>query len=193
MALLSIVFTGSSSPQFGLGYTLGKIVISVAVAIPIYLLVRYFSAISRNMNRLGQINLLSILTATVWTIQIVAAAVVPGFISAHMERTASELPRNVGPTSSVRKLPDGASDWSQFTPVDKPKSATGCRASDDRLTNCLCIRNVEGQKLEPWQLPWQDTKKLVSLIAQCVCAGEQVDLNDQSCVRAILVPGTKIQ
>lgn len=196
VALLSVVLVGGSSPQYGLGFTAGKAVTSMALALPVYLIFRYFTPLGRRLRRREKLNVLCLLSVALWGLQLLLYAALPGFIAGL--DSGPSAPSRAQPSakrsdSSVPRLPDGSVDWSQFTPVDRPKSAVGCQDSGNQLKNCVCVRNVEGRKLEPWQLPWHEPSKLASLIAQCVCGGVQVDLNDQSCAKAVLLPGTTVQ
>jgi hypothetical protein len=38
-----------------------------------------------------------------------------------------------------------------------------------RVENCVCYRSAEGQKLQPWQLSWNDAEKLRTQFSHCIC------------------------
>lgn len=124
VALLSVVLVGASSPQYGLGFTAGKTVTSLALALPIYLIVRYFTSVGYRLSRRGQLNVLCLLTVIVWGLQLALSAALPGFI-AGQTANGGVAPRSQpdrAKESSVPRLPDGSVDWSQFTPIERPSS-----------------------------------------------------------------------
>jgi hypothetical protein len=124
LALLSLILVGSSSPQYGFGYTVGKMATSFALALPIYFVTRYFTSFGRRLNRKGKMNALCLFIVVVWCLQLAALTLLPYFV-ANQVGNQQRAPRAANASSeadqSVPRLPNGAIDWSQFTPIEKGK------------------------------------------------------------------------
>jgi hypothetical protein len=118
--LLSLVFRGGESIQFAFGYTSGMLLTSVALGLPIYIVIRYATKRGKLLGTHRAANLFCFLVAGVWVFQIVLGLVVPFGIS-HLARpnTTSTPPviQQKGPKPWER-------DWSAPNPEQQAGSAS---------------------------------------------------------------------
>lgn len=61
-----------------------------------------------------------------------------------------------------------------------------------RVQNCVCYASVEGQKLQPWELSWDDPAKLRTQLTRCTCEAE-IDVSNVRDPRRYLTPGTVVK
>lgn len=61
-----------------------------------------------------------------------------------------------------------------------------------RVQNCVCYASVEGQKLKPWELSWDDPAKLRTQISRCTCEAD-IDVRNVSDPKRYLTPGTVVK
>ena len=207
MVGLSFAFGGEPNAH-GLGLVLGRIATSVCLALPIYLAIRFGTKRGRVLAAVRRLNLLCLLLVGIWVLQLAALAILEHQFRKAPEanffaefdpststpaRPASEFGPFEKLIPKADKIPKTArdsthrqtseTDWSRFTPIGGPAAAVGC--NDMSLTACFCTRNNAGRRIQPWQLPLDSPAKLVDLLDQCVCAGNKVDLNDQTCIARI--------
>lgn len=133
VALLSVVLVGGASVLYGLGVTVGKAVTSLTLALPIYLVIRYFTAAGSRLTRRGKLNALCLVTVAVWGLQLALFALLRDFIaeptanSGVRPRTQVSQPPN---ETTVPRLADGSVDWSQFTPIERAGNGAGAPGAD---------------------------------------------------------------
>ena len=60
------------------------------------------------------------------------------------------------------------------------------------VKNCVCYKCAEGQKMEPWQLTWEEPEKLRRQLSHCVCEAD-IDLQNVENPARYLVPGTIVK
>jgi hypothetical protein len=126
LTLLSVILFGGSSPQYGLGYTVGKIATSLALALPIYFVARYFTSFGRCLNRKGKLNVLCLSAVVVWCIQLAAQIFLPYFVAtqiANQQESQQKINESSEVIQPIPRLTNGAIDWSQFTPIEKPAAS----------------------------------------------------------------------
>lgn len=107
-ALLSVVFTGAESFKFGLGYTVGKLFISVAFALPIFIVVKYATRYGRRLQTQEGLNLFCYLLVACWALQLLLGLTVP----AYMERLLYDQSQSNAQQPAGDKRP-WERDWSQ--------------------------------------------------------------------------------
>jgi hypothetical protein len=79
-ALLVMVFAGIDSLQFRLGYVFGKLLVSIALALPVFVVVRFATQRGRRMKAAQVTNLLCFLMAGFLVVQLMLVATVPALI-----------------------------------------------------------------------------------------------------------------
>ena len=78
--LLIVVFTGADSLRFGLGYAFGKLLVSVAFAVPVFLVVRFATQRGRQVKTARAVNMLCFLVTGFLVAQLVLVGTVPTLI-----------------------------------------------------------------------------------------------------------------
>jgi hypothetical protein len=86
IALLTFVATATTGIQYALGYTLGKLVVAVALALPIFLALRYSVPRWRRAARVELANVFLLATAAVFAVQVALVLVVPGLVDEVMAK-----------------------------------------------------------------------------------------------------------
>ena len=81
VALLTFTLLAGDSPSGALGYTAGKLVISAALALPLFLLFRYATRRGRLLGTVESWNLLCIAIGVIWIVQAALLALMPTLIS----------------------------------------------------------------------------------------------------------------
>jgi hypothetical protein len=61
-----------------------------------------------------------------------------------------------------------------------------------RVDNCVCYKSTDSQKLQPWELAWNDPEKLRMQISHCVCE-THIDIQNVENPSRYLVPGTTVK
>jgi len=80
LTMLSIIFTGTNSFNYGVGLTLGRLFTSFGLALPIFILAKYATRYGRRLSAIASSNLLCMLIAAVWVIQVILIFILPGII-----------------------------------------------------------------------------------------------------------------
>jgi hypothetical protein len=110
-ALLSIVFLGAESIQYGAGYTAGKLFLSLAFALPVFIAFKYGTKRGKQLNMASGVNLLCYIVLICWGIQIAFSGILPHVV-------ASLATNTTNPTSSINNAPPKGNVFDQF---DEPK------------------------------------------------------------------------
>lgn len=121
---LSLVFSGGHL-EYAFGKALGRLAISVGLALPVYLIVRYGTARGRKMPPARQLNALCLATAGVWVLQVIAYMAVPTQMQRLSATQSDERTQDYFEKVDSKREPAPAPkvDWSQFTPVHRePRS-----------------------------------------------------------------------
>lgn len=138
VGLLTVVFAGSASPEFGVGYAAGKLVTSLAFGLPVFLLLKYATGPGRRFAAVESLNLLCVVVAAMWVLQLALPLVLP---SAKSEKVATEenpyakfvqrptpelkqADRDADADAARYRNPDGSTKWELFTPVAPASAAT---------------------------------------------------------------------
>ena len=122
--LLSLVVAATYSFDYAIGYTAGKLIISITVGLPLFIFIRYARPRWRNRTRIELINLFCLIVVFCWIIQIALLAALPKMMSG-LESTSSSRPT----VSSQRTLEnfgrnqDGSVRWQDFEPLNPAVSA----------------------------------------------------------------------
>ena len=61
-----------------------------------------------------------------------------------------------------------------------------------RVDNCVCYKSTESQKLQPWEMAWNDPEKLRKQISHCVCEAH-IDVQNVENPSRYVVPGTTVK
>jgi hypothetical protein len=159
VGLLTVAFAGSASPEFGVGYAAGKLVTSLALGLPVFLLLKYATRSGRRLAGLEAMNLLCVVVASVWVLQLALPLVLP---SAGPDKVAAEEnlyakfvqrptpePEQAGADVVNYRNPDGSTKWELFTPVEAAsaarvvRSASGAAGATDPTTSDDCPRPAD--------------------------------------------------
>lgn len=127
VGLLTVVFSGTASPQFGVGYAAGKLVTSLAFGLPVFLLLKYATGPGRRLAAVESLNLLCVVVAAVWVVQLALPLVLPSVMPdrvAAEENPYSKFVQRPAPEAMRYRNPDGMT--TPTTPEDCPP-ASGSR------------------------------------------------------------------
>jgi hypothetical protein len=120
IGLLTVALLAGSSFEYAVGYAGGKLFVSLALALPIFILLRYATRYGRRLRLIEQVNLFCILIAVVWLLQLILVAALPGYIASMSTSSTNPTEQGTNPqghSSSVPRRPDASPRWEDYEPV----------------------------------------------------------------------------
>ena len=173
MAALSVTLSGSLTADT-LGYVLGKAVISLCLAFPVYLGIRFGTARGRGLSRVRRINILCIAALAMWLLQLLAAVALEHQLRA---RSAGDPLSLVDPQRA-----HGKTDRSQLEPVQRvaePSEEPTIHTAPSADNGCANIRPVRSipVPVEPLGLNTRGTCVMANRVMNSLTLRKSINLS----------------
>jgi hypothetical protein len=130
-SLLSLALARAGTLEYAIGYTVGKLLISIALASPLLLIFRFASKRWRSSEAVELFNLFCILASAVWIVQIALFALLPRLVPSLNADHMTSAP--VTAAQPYGRNPDGSVRWQDFeprNPADAGKVGAGAESQD---------------------------------------------------------------
>lgn len=155
VGLLTIVLAGSASPQFGVGYAAGKLVTSLAFGLPVFLLLKYATRAGRRLAGVESLNLVCLVVAAVWVLQLALPLVLPGAKPDKIAAEESPYAKFVQRPAAQSKCEPWEREWKNWKAAEPPDDGDlpPCKstaAGAEAATDTARYRNPDGST--KWEL-----------------------------------------